>query len=136
MAKLNELSTTPQKKVVIKRATLRNDMRQVLGEKRVSQADHRELMEFFMMLATQARKCGLTYLDTVVPLVDDPFIRKALELVADGDDPRLVEMIMGNKKKSLLANLETRLSLVLTAVRGIQLGHNPATVRDCCEALL
>ncbi|MBO8138203.1 MAG: flagellar motor protein [Desulfotomaculum sp.] len=45
-------------------------------------------------LADMARKEGLLYIDNQLENVEDPFLRKAMQLVVDGTDPEMVRNIL------------------------------------------
>jgi chemotaxis protein MotA len=49
-----------------------------------------EIIDF----ATQARKFGIVSLDARTPFIQDPFLRKALELAVDGIEPARIRNIM------------------------------------------
>ncbi|MFZ5590531.1 MAG: flagellar motor protein [Bacillota bacterium] len=53
-----------------------------------------ELIEIIVKLADEARREGLLYLENRLNEIDDPFLRKSLQLVVDGTDPELVQSIM------------------------------------------
>ena len=44
--------------------------------------------------AEKARRDGLLALDAAVKEVDDPFMRKGLQMVVDGTDPDLVAAVL------------------------------------------
>jgi chemotaxis protein MotA len=54
----------------------------------------RERIDLLVSLADQARREGLLALDAQLSEVEDPFTRKALQLVVDGTDPELVHAIL------------------------------------------
>lgn len=53
-----------------------------------------ERIEEIMGFATQARRSGILSLERLTPAIEDPFLRKALELVVDGIEPARVRAIM------------------------------------------
>ena len=60
-----------------------------------------ELIEFFVDLASQARREGLLSLEERARSIDDPFLRKGIMLVVDGVDPKMVKEILQAEKESM-----------------------------------
>jgi chemotaxis protein MotA len=56
--------------------------------------DPAEVIELIVGLADEARREGLLFLENRLGDVDDPFMRKGIQLVVDGTDPELVKSIM------------------------------------------
>lgn len=56
--------------------------------------DFTETINLIVELAEKARREGLLYLDSQLETVDDPFLRKAMQLVVDGTDPEMVRSIL------------------------------------------
>lgn len=52
-------------------------------------------VDTIVMLATRARKEGLLALESQVAEIEDPFLRRALEMAVDGTDPDQVAEILG-----------------------------------------
>ncbi|WP_027719439.1 flagellar motor protein [Desulfovirgula thermocuniculi] len=53
-----------------------------------------ETIELIVSLANEARREGLLYLENRLAEIDDPFLRKGVQLVVDGTDPELVKSIL------------------------------------------
>ncbi|MCL6478368.1 MAG: flagellar motor protein [Peptococcaceae bacterium] len=53
-----------------------------------------QVIELIVSLADEARREGLLYLENRLDEIDDPFLRKGVQLVVDGTDPDLVRSIM------------------------------------------
>lgn len=53
-----------------------------------------EVVEFLVNLALKARKEGLLALQNDIKQIDDPFLKKGLELMTDGTDPQLLRELM------------------------------------------
>ncbi len=53
-----------------------------------------ETIELVVRLAEEARREGLLYLENRLEEIDDPFLRKGIQLVVDGTDPDLVRNIL------------------------------------------
>ncbi len=51
-------------------------------------------IENIVAMAEEARREGLLYLENRLPEIDDPFLKKGLQLVIDGTDPELVKNIL------------------------------------------
>jgi chemotaxis protein MotA len=53
-----------------------------------------DTIELIVSLADEARREGLLYLENRLGEIDDPFLRKGIQLVVDGTDPDLVRSIL------------------------------------------
>ncbi len=53
-----------------------------------------QVIDMIVSLADEARREGLLYLENRLDEIDDPFLRKGVQLVVDGTDPELVRSIM------------------------------------------
>lgn len=51
-------------------------------------------IEDIVAMAEEARREGLLYLENRLPEMDDPYLKKGLQLVIDGTDPELVKNIL------------------------------------------
>ncbi|ABO50953.1 MotA/TolQ/ExbB proton channel [Desulforamulus reducens MI-1] len=56
--------------------------------------DFSETINLIVELAEKARREGLLYLDSQLDTIEDPFLRKAMQLVVDGTDPEMVRSIL------------------------------------------
>ncbi|MGO9489504.1 MAG: flagellar motor protein [Solirubrobacteraceae bacterium] len=56
--------------------------------------DMRGQLDELVSLADKARREGLLALDALLPEIEDPFTRNALQLVVDGTDPEMVNAIL------------------------------------------
>lgn len=56
--------------------------------------DPNKIIKLLAELASVARKDGLLALETSIKKVDDPFLRKGLQLVVDGTEPKLTREIL------------------------------------------
>jgi chemotaxis protein MotA len=65
---------------------LKGGLRRLTGVFRESTQDSREILEEVIGYATKARKAGLVSLEQEAEQIDDPFLRKALNLAVDGTD--------------------------------------------------
>jgi len=63
-----------------------------------------EIIEKFVALSEKARRDGLLALEADVGELEEPFMKKGLQLVVDGTDPNLIRSIMDTE----LAGMETR----------------------------
>jgi chemotaxis protein MotA len=59
-----------------------------------SAGDPHKIIKLLSDLASVARKDGLLALETSIKRVDDPFLRKGLQLVVDGTEPKLTREIL------------------------------------------
>jgi len=56
--------------------------------------DPAKSIEDIVSMAEEARREGLLYLENRLPDIDDPYLKKGLQLVIDGTDPELVKNIL------------------------------------------
>lgn len=56
--------------------------------------DFTEMINMIVDLSEKARREGLLYLDNQLDTLEDPFLRKAMQLVVDGTDPDMVRSIL------------------------------------------
>ncbi|TYO95536.1 flagellar motor protein [Desulfallas thermosapovorans] len=56
--------------------------------------DPTRTIEEIVAMAEEARREGLLYLENRLPEINDPYLRKGLQLVIDGTDPELVKKIL------------------------------------------
>ncbi len=61
-----------------------------------------ELIDFFVDLASQARREGLLSLEERAQSIEDPFLKKGIMLVVDGVDPKMVREILHAEKNSMI----------------------------------
>lgn len=69
-----------------------------------SQPDTGQTIELLVSLAEEARREGLLYLENRLSEIEDPFMRKGIQLVVDGTDPEVVKSILETE----LYNVEER----------------------------
>jgi chemotaxis protein MotA len=60
-----------------------------------------EMIEEIVSLAEKARREGLLYLENYLENVDDPFLRKGLQLVIDGAEPEVVKGVLETEMYAL-----------------------------------
>lgn len=60
-----------------------------------------ETIEMMVNLAEEARREGLLYLERRLEDIDDPFMRKGIQLVIDGTDPEVVKSILETELYSI-----------------------------------
>ncbi len=112
-------------------------LQDLLKQEPLSTRDTEEMIRAFRMMAETARREGLLSLETIIDNhVDDELTKLGLQLIVDGTDPNYVREITTTRKKALLAALEKRLDIIITAVLGIQSGDNPAILEEKCRAFL
>jgi len=68
------------------------------------QPDTAQTIELVVSLAEEARREGLLYLENRLDEIEDPFMRKGIQLVVDGTDPEVVKNILETE----LYNVEER----------------------------
>ena len=67
------------------------------------ETDHEQVIKSLLDLAGVARKEGLLSLEETVRTLNDPFLRKGIQLIVDGTDPEVVREILGSEVESLYA---------------------------------
>jgi hypothetical protein len=95
-----------------------------------------ELKSFFEEMAGKAKTHGIFSLESDAELVDDPLIKKGLELVVDGTAPRIVESALGEMLEERLRMVRAKYESVISGVLALQRGDDPQTVRQTIEARL
>ena len=65
--------------------------------------DLRGRLDLLVSLAEKARREGLLALDSMLPSIEDPFTRNAMQLVVDGVDPEMVHAVMEAEVDSMAA---------------------------------
>ncbi len=68
--------------------------------------DMRGQLDRLVSLADKARREGLLALDALLPEIEDPFTRNALQLVVDGTDPEMVNAILEAEVEGMEARHE------------------------------
>lgn len=68
-------------------------------------------IEQIIDLANKARREGLLYVDKQLDTIDDPFLRKATQLVVDGTDPEMVRAILETEMLTAYERHETGASI-------------------------
>lgn len=66
-------------------------------------------------LADKARREGLLYIDNMLDTIEDPFLRKAMQLVVDGTDPEMVRNILETEMYSTHERHEIGVSIFESA---------------------
>lgn len=97
---LNELKTVPRLFKVILFQKLPNEI---------------ELIDQVVNLAEKVRREGLLYLENQLPQIEDPFMRKGIQLVVDGTDPELVRQILETEMYAIEDRHHTGASIFETA---------------------
>jgi hypothetical protein len=112
------------------------DIYKSLAETPASRMNNRQLIGVFKNIMGVALKGGLVVLDDVPEKFDDRFIQAGLRLVIDGTDTSIVREILEAKKKTVLADQERRMDLVISAVQSLSSGDHPHILEAKCLALL
>ena len=102
-------------------------------EVRVRVSTKQELEHTLVALAQLAKGHGLLALEKV-DAAADPLLAKGLQMVADGHDPALLDSILERTKRSLLQDLEERLSMIIEGVESIQFGDHPTVIAEKLSA--
>jgi len=102
----------------------------------VSRRNLRQLVPFFVAMASKARREGLLGVEENVEAIDDKLLQKGMQLIVDGADCGLTQNTMEVQKKALLAEYERRMDMMIAAVGAISAGDNPRIVEVKCSAYL
>lgn len=95
-----------------------------------------DLKTLFRELSIKAQASGLLSLESDVEIIEDPIIKKGLQLVVDGTDPSVVESIMRNTLDKEIQLMRMKYEAVIEAVMGIQRGDSSHILREILEARL
>ena len=109
---------------------------QILAAAPASRWPAEALIRFLTTATHTAQVGGLAALESVYPRLDDWFLRLGLQLAVDGADPEIIRSILGEHKRTLLADFERRLDLIIAGTNAIGRGENPAVWETRGEAFL
>jgi hypothetical protein len=90
----------------------------------------------FRSLASYVRKNGFLPLEAVEGAIDDPVMRKGIELRVDGWEPLLSRSILEKYKASALRSFETRLDMILEGMDALASRDLPQGVEERLRAHL
>jgi len=68
------------------------------------QRDYSRIINSMVDLGEKARREGILALEREMPRIDDNFLKKALQLAVDGNEPEVIETVMGTE----IENMEER----------------------------
>jgi hypothetical protein len=89
-----------------------------------------ELKTLFTELAGKTRTGGILGLEADAELIRDDLVKKGLQLVIDGTDPKLIEKLLKSRLEKKLRETRTRYEALIEAVLSIQAGDPPQMVRE------
>ncbi|GEM_PF-4609132 len=92
------------------------------------------LIATFRSLAAYVRKNGFLPLGEIEDSIDDPVMRKGIELRVDGWEPMLARSILEKYKASALRSFETRLDMILDGIDALASGDLPQAVEEKLRA--
>lgn len=90
-----------------------------------------EIIHFMCDLADIAKRDGILTLEYCCDGLD-AYPLMGFQLAVDGTDPRLVDDLLTNRKKTLLAEARRCVDIIRTAVLGISAGDNPRIIEEKC----
>ena len=93
-----------------------------------------ELTTLFEEMADKAHAHGLFSLESDAEMIDDPVIKRGLELIVDGTDPRIVESALHDLLEEQLRMTRNRYETVIEGVLAVQNGDTPDEVRARMDA--
>lgn len=88
------------------------------------------IIETFENIGNHAYANGLISLEGLIDKSDDPFFKKALQLLLDGYEPLLFEELLENYKQRMLESYKVKLSMIIEGVKSMQMGHPPASMKE------
>ena len=74
-----------------------------------------EIIDLMIELSTKAKRAGLLSLESKVAEIEDPFIRKGIQMVIDGTEETIVEEILENEIAAMEKRHETNASIFSSA---------------------
>ena len=74
-----------------------------------------EIIDLMIELSTKAKRDGLLSLESKVAEIEDPFIKKGIQMVIDGTEEEIVEEILENEIASMEKRHETNASIFSSA---------------------
>lgn len=74
-----------------------------------------EIIDLMIELSTKAKRDGLLSLESKVAEIEDPFIRKGIQMVIDGTEETIVEEILENEIAAMEKRHETNASIFSSA---------------------
>lgn len=92
------------------------------------------LIATFRSLAAYVRENGFLPLEEVEASIDDPVMRKGIEMRVDGWEPLLSRSTLEKYKASALRSFETRLDMILDGIDALASGDPPQLVEEKLRA--
>ena len=108
----------------------------IIQEKGSSGFSTEDLMALFPEISSKAMAFGLLSLESDIEGIDDPIIKKGLQLVIDGTDPAYVESIMRSMLEKELQLMRTKYEAAIDSVMSVQQGDSPHIIGEKLEARL
>jgi len=100
----------------------------------IPQLSSDELTALIVRLAELAQGTGILSLESAEPDIADPLVRRAVELIVDGYDPKLVRETLEELMQSLLKNQELMYRMAIDGLTAVQRGENPRLVEERLRA--
>jgi hypothetical protein len=107
-----------------------------IREPRTRDLHPEELKTLFEEMASKAKTHGIFSLESDAELIDDPIIKRGLELVVDGTDPQIVESALRDMLENRIRSIQKKYDAVIGAVLSVQQGDDAAAVRQKMESWL
>lgn len=73
---------------------------------------------------------GIKSLERLEKSIEDPFLKKGLEMIVDGWDPLEWRAVLSRRKETCLRALEARLSMIIDGLESLQSGDLPQVVEE------
>ena len=90
----------------------------------------------FIELSKKAKDSGLLSLEDDVEFIDDPLIKKGLQLVIDGLNPKITKSILKSQLNKELRNLKDKYAASIECILAIQWGENPEIIKERLDSAL
>jgi hypothetical protein len=95
-----------------------------------SDEDLRRLIDIMTNLSRLSRREGLLYLEKLSPFIKENFIKKGLSFILNGLEPEMVNDMLNQYKKTLMARMEKKLDIMIEGLTSVQSAENPVVIRE------
>ena len=105
---------------------------------KIDRSQYLPLLEKIIHLSNKARRQGLLSLEEDIEVSPYPLMRRGLQFVVDGTDPKLLSEIL---ERTILLSNDTpekimENCIIAVGVLGIQEGHNPRMLRENLQSFM
>ena len=101
----------------------------------LSQHSHEEICQLLVSFAEVARREGILALEEMTQVVEDDFVKEALQLTIDGVEPDLIKELLKTRKRTLLHHYEMRYRMIVEGLLCIRSGDHHRIVNRKLQAI-